>query len=41
VTDAFLPIQEVIGVAMEAGQREKAEAATEALREILAALGDR
>lgn len=41
VTDAFLPIQGVIEIAAGAGHGEEAGAATEALREILAAVSDR
>lgn len=41
VTDAFLPIQEVIEIARAAGFGEKAGAATEALREILNAVSER
>lgn len=41
VTDAFRPIQEVIEVAVAAGEGGKAGAAVEALREILAAVSER
>lgn len=41
VTDAFLPIQGVIEIAAGAGRGAEADAATEALREILAAVSDR
>lgn len=40
-SEAFLPIQEVIGLAEEAGHRAEAARATDALRRILAAVAGR
>jgi hypothetical protein len=41
VTEAFVPIQEVIEVAAGLGRGAEAARATEALREILRAIGER